>query len=317
MKAEQVMAPVAKELDLVRDSLREAATAGFPECAPLFSQMVNNTGKGLRPALTLMSGKLYNYDLDVLIPMAKGVELLHIASLVHDDIVDDAPMRRGLAYLGESWNPDSAMLVGDYLFAKSAEIVSTTENLEVIKLFAQTLMRISEGQLFETLGAYKPRSRQDYFSIISAKTASLFELATKSGAVLGGAPSDKVEALKDYGHNIGMAFQIRDDILDFVSSEQEMGKPVKNDLPRGNVTLPALLYMEKHPDDGRLRSALQRRDTEALRQAAVDVSASPAIDESRDIAAGYAESARRQIAVFPDCAPRKALAGLVDYVMTT
>ena len=210
------------------------------------SYVVKETGKGIRPALTLLSGKFFKYNLTYLLPMAVSVELMHTATLVHDDAIDKALTRRGQATINSIWGDEIAILMGDFLFAKAGEFVADTQTPRVIKLFSQTLGIISSGEINQFRGAFKlDQNREDYFQRIYGKTASLFSLATQSGAILSQAPEEAVAVMKEYGDNLGIAFQIVDDILDFTSTEEAMGKPVGSDLTQGTLTLPAMLVMER------------------------------------------------------------------------
>ena len=214
----------------------------------------------MRPALTLLSGKPFNYDLTYLLPMAVSVELMHTATLVHDDAIDKALTRRGQATINSVWGNEIAILMGDFLFAKAGEYVADTQTPRVIKLFSQTLGIISSGEIAQFRGAFKlEQKREDYFRRIYRKTGSLFSLATQSGAILGHAPDETVAVMKEYGDNLGTAFQIVDDILDFTSTEEAMGKPVGSDLMQGTLTLPAMMVIERNPEDNPVKRLFETR----------------------------------------------------------
>ena len=188
---------------------------------------------------------------------------LHIATLVHDDTIDKAALRRGQATISHLWGDHAAVLVGDYLFAKSATFVCATENVRVIRLFSETIMHLSRGELQERIGAYDwTTGREDYYQRIQQKTASLFTTAAESGAILSGAPEETVQRFRTFGHCLGMAFQIVDDILDFQGTESEVGKPVGADLAQGVLTLPALLLQERYPYDDPVKAIFEEPEDE-------------------------------------------------------
>ncbi len=313
MGIESALAPVQAEMPLVREKLREIAEVDFPQLAEMLSYLMDRMGKGIRPALTLLSGKFKNYNLDSLIPMATAVELLHTATLVHDDAIDKSLLRHGFPTLNSIWGDSAATVVGDYLFAKSAEVVTIPGNVRVVRLFAQTLMAIAKGELDEALSAYNlQQTRQDYFRRIANKTASLFAMATESGAILSENSEEVVQALKNYGYNLGLAFQIADDILDFTGEEKEMGKPVGKDLRQGILTLPAILMLERSPGDNPVKRGFENRG-EDLNRAVAEIRNSSLIEESYIIATELARKACQAIENLPDSPPKRALIELAEY----
>jgi len=223
MNLSDIYEPIQGDLEKVEQSLETVADVDVPLLAQLLRYALKDGGKRIRSALTLFSGKFHDYNLDLLVPMATAVELLHSATLVHDDIVDNSPVRRGKPTVSRAWDEARALLLGDYLFAKAGSLVASAGNLRVIKLFGQTLMTISSGELRQTDTIFDlKRARDHYYHWISAKTACLFSTATESGAVLSQSPEDIIKTMIDYGYNFGMAFQIVDDVLDFIGEEAEM-----------------------------------------------------------------------------------------------
>jgi len=219
LSLDAIYAPVAADLVTVERELKAVANVDFPPTAELLRYILSG-GKAIRPALTLLSGSFYDYNLKLLIPMATAIELMHTATLVHDDAIDNSPVRRGRATVNSLWGEDRAVLLGDFLFAHSGELCTTTGNLRVIALFISTLRIISTGELIQTFDAFDVnQARAHYLERIARKTAALFATATESGALLGGAPESSVEILRDYGHNLGIAFHLADDILDFAGTE--------------------------------------------------------------------------------------------------
>ncbi|MFC1979633.1 polyprenyl synthetase family protein [Chloroflexota bacterium] len=318
MTLAEIYEPIEKDLGRVEKNLRSISEIEYPHLSELLSYILIG-GKGIRPALTLLSGKFYNYGFDRLLPMASAVELLHIATLVHDDAIDKSEVRRGRATINSLWDEERAILLGDYLFAKAGEFAASTQNLRAITLFSQTLQIISSGELNQIFNAFNPeQTRDDYMKRISSKTASLFLLATESGAVLSQAPEESVEVLKEYGFNLGIAFQIIDDILDFIGSEEEMGKPIGSDLTQGTLTLPAMLLLEHHPDDNPVKRMFQEsEDREKNVKLAIEmVRNSKIVEQCYDIASGYCNKACQHLLLLPDKASHQALLKLSDYVIT-
>ncbi len=316
LQIDAIYEPVQKDLLQVEEGLKDFAQADFPWMRELLEHILNNGGKRIRPALALLAGKLYSYQPDLLFPMATGVELLHIATLVHDDTIDNSLVRRGKPTINSLWGQSAAVLLGDYLFSGAAHLVSSTGNVPVMRLFAQTLMTISSGELQEGFMAYNLRqTREDYYQRIAAKTASLFSLAAQSGAILSQASEEAVKSLKDYGHNLGLSFQIVDDILDFIGEEEEMGKPVGSDLIHGNITLPAILFLERHPQSDLIEKAFGKGSGEDFERALEGICNSAIIEECYRIASDYCSRACHALKTLPHNASHKALLDLTDYVI--
>jgi geranylgeranyl pyrophosphate synthase len=308
--------PVQDDLEKVERSLEEIADSEFPLLSQLLAYTLKDGGKRIRPALTLLSGKFYVYDLQPLILMASAIEMLHTATLVHDDIVDNSPIRRSKPTVSQVWGENSALLLGDFLFAKAGSLAAATGNLRVVKLFSQTLMTISGGELKQTGVTYDlARAREYYFAWISAKTACLFSAATESGAVLSQAPEEAIEAMRDYGHNLGMAFQIVDDVLDFVGEEDELGKPVGSDLREGTMTLPSILFAESYPEDNLLKSVVEKKDAESVAMAVERIRNSPVIDKCLALASEFCSKARIAVEKLPHNSARKSLIDLAAYIV--
>lgn len=317
MKLEDIFEPIHSELPFLRQGLKKVAEVDSPEFASLLDYAVGNAGKGIRSALTLLCGKFHRYSLKLLFPAAIAVELLHLASLIHDDTIDKASLRRGMPTISRLWGDNIAMLAGDFLFAKASELITSTGILEVVRLLSQTLMAISQGELEETWKAYDVRqTRQDYFRRTEKKTASLFALATRSGAILSESPKEVAEALYIYGYKLGIAFQIVDDVLDFTTAEEELGKPVGKDLSQGILTLPVILFLEQNLKDNPVRAYLKRRGgEEELKRSLNLLRNSPVIEESHQIARGFSQEACQAIKFLPQNPSKKALFNLAEYTV--
>ena len=308
-------------LDLVRDDLDRVESkmltigrAGtYAPLAEAFLALLGSGGKRLRPALALAAyGFFANPASDKTIAVAAAVETLHNATLVHDDLIDNALVRRGITTLNAVWNKGATVLAGDYLFARAAGFAAETENVRVIQLFAETLRIIVEGELRQLFSSRQWRQPKDaYYPRIFAKTASLFASATRSGAILGGATAEQEQALYDYGHHFGMAFQIVDDILDFAGEAATLGKPVGGDLRQGIMTLPFFYYLQAQPDPATVIALLETGDAGAGEVIAA-VRASDAIGQALAEARSFAEQAKAALAILPDGPFCTALSALTD-----
>jgi len=246
LQAFSILDPISDQLALVDDRLQEFSNSSdLPSLKQLLTHVFDSTGKLARPALTLLTAGFHPNDGEKVITMATAVEMLHVATLIHDDTVDEAETRRGRVTVSSNWGQHTAVLLGDYVFAASATYVCATGNIRVIKRFSETIMDLSKGQMQETANSRNiDHGLQDYLERIYFKTASLFSTSGESGAILSGAPESTVQILKTYSEKIGLAFQVVDDVLDITGTEEEIGKPVGSDLLNGVITLPTIYAME-------------------------------------------------------------------------
>jgi heptaprenyl diphosphate synthase/octaprenyl-diphosphate synthase len=314
----EIYAPVASELAAVEVRLKGLSQTGFPHLSQLLAHSLKGNGKRIRPALTLLCGQFYEYDVDRLVAMATAVEVLHTATLVHDDAIDHSLVRRSRPTVNQLWGEEQAVLLGDYLFAEAGALTATTDNLRVIKLFAQTLKTISSGELDQAVNTFTiKQSREQYIGRIARKTATLFATATESGSVLSHAPEESIQVLIEYGYNLGIAFQIVDDVLDFVGTPEELGKPVGSDLVQGTVTLPLLLAVERYPQETSLKQLFLDRADRDNTGAVIDlVRNSPEIvQECYRVAAAYCERASRNLHRIPMAPGLQSLTDLACYVV--
>ncbi len=326
MSAQVGTDPIRAVLDMVQpglarmeDSLRLLSETDDPILAPMLSTVLPGSGKRLRPALALLVGRLAAgaTDAEALNHMAVGVELLHTASLVHDDIIDESDTRHGGATLYARVGNALAVLVGDYLFSQAAQACVATGNLQVVRLFAETLGAMAQGQIDDAnreLGGHhtwETLSRDQYYRTISGKTASLFVLACQGTGLLAGLTASQVDALGVYGRHLGLAFQVVDDILDFTATQETLGKPVGSDLRAGTITLPVILMRDHALADGRFRAAFETEDADLQVRL---------VQESGAIALAHAEAddlvarARSALDVLPRGVEREALDALAAFV---
>jgi octaprenyl-diphosphate synthase len=317
VKLDDLYGPVQQDLDLVDETIDALRDVDYQPMAEMLDLVLATRGKRLRPALALLAGKFGRYRLDLLVPLAAAIELLHTATLVHDDVIDNAATRRGRPTANSLLHNTTTVMLGDYMFAHAANFAAHTGNIEVIRLFSRTVITIARGEIGQDMAAYDTRQTvRQYLQRIAGKTASLFAAACQGGALLTEASKDRVEALKDYGYNLGMAFQIVDDILDFVGDEQELGKPVGSDLSQGTLTLPSLLLLDRYPKNNPIRKLFaRRRRQECLSQAVEMVRQSDIPRESYQMAESFAGEAVEALTALPRNAARRTLRDIVAYVL--
>ncbi|MGC4189644.1 MAG: polyprenyl synthetase family protein [Thermomicrobiales bacterium] len=311
-----------KDLELVEQRLLQSARIDYPVVSNLVTGLVATGGKRLRPLLLLLAAKAFTYDRDRAIIAAAGVELLHTASLVHDDNIDRAAIRRGQPTLNSQLSSGAVILIGDFLFAQSAMLAAATESVRVVSIFASTLGSICDGQLLETLQAHDlGQDRESYEKRIYGKTASLFAGAAEMGAVIGHASEAAINEMRGFGGDIGMAFQIIDDVLDLRQGTQTLGKPAGNDLRQGVVTLPTMIYAAALAENSPERDTLERIVAgEETRDDVIDgiidaIRASGAIEETERIAGEYSASARNRLRVVEDESIRMQFEEIVELTL--
>jgi octaprenyl-diphosphate synthase len=291
------------------------------ELIPRIGKYIQSSGgKRIRPAVLLMAARLCRYTGDRAVLYAAVVEFIHTATLVHDDIIDDAELRRGRLAVHSQWGNDITVLLGDYLYIKSMALALTHDELEIIRLLCDVTLRMIEGELYQlTKNGDPDLTEEEHFEIIRRKTAYLFSGCARIGAMLAGRPAVEVEALGQYGFKLGIAFQLVDDLLDLTGTVQSLGKPVASDLREGKITLPVIALM--HRGDPAARALI----TEVVRTRALtperwqEISALLAthrtIDYAYERAVQLANEAKAHLQVFPPSDERAALEALPDYVL--
>jgi heptaprenyl diphosphate synthase len=277
-------------------------------------------GKRVRPALVLLSARCGSYDLDRLTPAAMAVELTHAATLVHDDVIDRSAIRRGRPTVAASLGDEPAIVIGDFYFAKAYEHAARTESTEVVGILARAVMEICAGEVRQQAIRYRYSTGVDeYMQRIESKTATLLAASSDIGAALAGVPPGLRSALHEYGRMLGLAFQIADDVLDYLGSEGEIGKPIGKDITEGFATLPLMLAMEDESIAHQLKKVLQDgRELNASEASAVVeiVRRSGAPQRALERARDYASTASRQVDAIAATEIRDAFAALTDYVVS-
>ena len=310
--------PVQKGLQEAEDLLCSQSNGANPELSAALEHLLSSGGKRLRSTLALLTGQILDAPHDAIVTLAAAVELLHTATLVHDDLIDGALLRRGNPTLNARWSPPATVLTGDFIFARAAKLAADTDHLPLMKLFADTLAVIVNGELTQLFSARGLTSRENYYKRIYAKTASLIEMTTRTAAMLSPVDEAVVESMREYGYNLGMAFQIVDDVLDFTGEQAEVGKPVGSDLLQGLVTLPAIYYAEAHPDDPDVICLTSGcySEHERMERLVVAVGKSEGVKKSLEEAEGYIQKALEHLTAMPDRAERQALHDLARYTVT-
>lgn len=309
--------PIQSLLQRVEERMLAQTDERYPDITAALGHLLASGGKRVRPAVTLLTGGMIGADPDRLVTLAAAVELLHTATLVHDDLIDGAVLRRGMATLNAQWSPAATVLTGDFIFARAARLAAETNSVTVMNLFSQTLTTIVGGELTQLFKRTGTASREQYEQRIYAKTASLFEAATASAALLSPASDNTVEALRCFGYSLGMAFQIVDDVLDFTGEQATVGKPVASDLRNGLVTLPVLYYLDAQPHDSDLQRLLagdfpgggeMERLIDAIRQG-------DGIHKAMEDARRYVDQGLEILGTFPDSMERGSLEELARYIV--
>lgn len=310
------MEPIQEEMVLVENLLLASSPGQHAMLTATIQNIFNAGGKRVRPSLCLLTAGLFKANPSYAVPLAASVEMLHTATLVHDDLIDGAMIRRGNPTLNAVWSPDIAVLAGDFLFARAASLVSEVEIVQVMRLFANTLEIILNGEITQKFSKWQV-DRDEYEARIYAKTAALFVLSTQSAAMLGAADIASLQAVINFGRLIGTAFQIVDDVLDYVGSEDKMGKPIGGDLHQGIFTLPAILYGENYPEDGLFLDYLAQQVTgdEAVQTLIKRIQRSGVIEVSLDEARARLVAGQEALQVLPSSTYRDALYELASHLV--
>ena len=276
---------VQDQLQFVEQRIRsQAGEEHHPDLRSALEHLLAAGGKRIRPTLGLLVGNMLGAPEDKLITLGASVELLHTATLVHDDLIDGALLRRGMPTLNARWSPAATVLTGDFLFARAAKLAAETDHLPLMKLFADTLATIVNGELTQMFSARGVIDRENYYQRIYAKTASLFEMSSLAASMVATEDEETRSSMKAFGYEVGMAFQIVDDILDFTGEQSAVGKPIGSDLLNGLVTLPAIYYAEANPNDEDVLSLPEGgwKDTDRVQRLVDGIRQSEAIRQSMD-----------------------------------
>ncbi len=309
--------PIQESIRLVEERMHAQSEGHHPELGAALEHLLSSGGKRIRPSVALLTGGMFGADTDRLITLGAAIELLHTATLVHDDLIDGSLLRRGIATLNSQWSPAATVLTGDFIFAQAAKLAAETDSVAVMRVFAETLATIVNGEITQMFSSRGLASRDDYYRRIYAKTASMFELATTAAALLSPVDEETVEIIRQFGYDIGMAFQIIDDILDFTGEQDTVGKPVASDLRQGLITLPALYYLEANPKDPDMQSIIAGNffSDERMKRLVSAIRKSGAIEQAEDEARRFISCALKILEDQPESIERDALQDLAEYII--
>lgn len=304
---------VSSEFDAVNDVILRELTSHVPLVEHIAEYIISSGGKRLRPLVTLLIGRALDYDQKALIELAAIIEFLHTATLLHDDVVDTSDLRRGRPTANNKWGNAPSVLVGDFLYSRAFQLMVRIGNMAVMDRLANATNVISEGEVLQLMNVRNPDlSIEDYYQVIKGKTAMLFAAATESAAVLAGSDSAVQKAAYDYGIDLGIAFQIQDDILDYSGSAEALGKNAGDDLAEGKVTLPLIRTLQTCDDitRKRIRRAIRQGGTEDLDPILEAVQTTGALEFCQQQALKHCDQAISALSILPDSPARDALSGL-------
>lgn len=309
--------PIQERLRQVDQTMLAQADQHHPDLGAALEHLLSSGGKRIRPAVALLSGSILGGEPDRLVILGAAIELLHTATLVHDDLIDGSILRRGITTLNAQWMPAATVLTGDFIFARAAKLAAETESIPVMKLFAETLATIVNGEITQLFSSRGLVSKEEYLQRIHAKTASMFELAAAAAALLSPVDGEMVQDFRNFGYDIGMAFQIVDDVLDFTGEQATVGKPVGSDLRQGLVTLPALYYFEENQTDPDLAwlGMGSRSSDDRLERLIDSICTSGAIEQSLQEASYYIDCGLEILRKLPESEERMALEDLANYIV--
>ena len=311
------IAPVQEQIKLVEERMRTQAVDSHPDTRAALEHLLASGGKRVRPTVVLLVGNMLAAPEDKLITIGAAVEMLHTATLVHDDLIDGSLLRRGMPTLNARWSPAATVLTGDFIFARAAKLAAEANNLPIMKLFAETLATIVNGELTQMFTSRGLINRDNYYQRIFAKTASLFEMSARAAAIVAPTDDAAVEAMRVFGYETGMAFQIVDDILDFNGEQTAVGKPLGSDLLQGLVTLPAIYYAEANPDDPNVKTLSEGGwgNQERMEELVKSIRQSEAIKLSLREAEAHIVRALGSLTPFKSSSERSALEELATYII--
>jgi octaprenyl-diphosphate synthase len=317
---EEVVKLIKEDLAKLEDSIDNLLTTRVAFIKDVVHHLIRSGGKRVRPILVILSSKLCGCHSDDPLPYAAIVEFIHTATLLHDDVVDNAETRRGSATANTVWGNESTVLVGDFLFSKSFDLMVSNQNPEILKVMSRATTDLAEGEILELLKTSDAGiTEEEYFEVIEAKTAVLLSAACEVGALLGNVDGKKRSALRDFGYHIGMAFQLTDDLLDYVSSDRVLGKDTGRDLKEGKVTLPlikalssATVEERKFIEQTLKKPSINARDFQRTKKI---IEKYDGLGYTAGLSKSHVDTAKTLMDIFPDSLYKKALIDLADYIV--
>lgn len=315
-----LLAPVRDDFNAVRVRLDEVLTAEINTAAAVSAYVARNKGKGLRPALVLLAARSIGEITEGIRSAAVGIELLQASTLLHDDVIDGSPMRRGNPSVNAQWGNEVAVLMGDMLFTQALALFVSTGSLNVMDAAARQTRLLIEGEIFaRELRAAPDFSEDSYLELIRRKTGALMSLSSEVGAMLSGADEERIELMREYGRYLGMAFQIADDVLDVVGDPRVVGKPTGQDIREGTVTLPLIRALNAAPEsdaapihDLVTGGVTDTATWESIRRFIEDHGG---VESARETARDFSHRAKDALATFPNSPARRSMSKLLEYVV--
>jgi heptaprenyl diphosphate synthase len=316
MKLKMLYSDMRSDLDLIEKELEIAVNSSSDLLNEASLHLLHAGGKRIRPVFVLLAAKFGNYQIKQMKQVAVPLELIHMASLVHDDVIDDSEMRRGQLTVKAQWNNRVAMYTGDFIFARALEYITEIHDPEAHRILSYTMVEICLGEIIQIEDKFKlDQNLKDYFRRIKRKTALLISSSCHLGAVVSGADTQTANHLKRFGYYVGMSFQIIDDILDITASDKELGKPAGSDLIQGNITLPIIFLKDSPEFRPALERAISGEMTEIERLALIKrIRQSDAIARSKVISDRYLQKALRELDELPASPAKKSLRDIALYM---
>jgi len=312
---------IGEDLKLVELQFRKDLESDVPLIRKVGEYVLSSGGKRVRPALLLLAARLCGYVGDKAVPLASVVEFIHTATLLHDDVVDNASLRRGIASVNTLWGNEASVLVGDFLFSKSFSLMVGVGSLDILRVFSDATTVIAEGEVLQLLCTGDiDLTEERYIGVVRSKTAILMSAACEAGAILGGASGRQQQVLADFGMDLGIAFQLMDDILDYTATEEEFGKCIGHDLEEGKITLP-LIYTLRYctgVEQSAIVAVLEKDEMslDDFQHVSGLVKRYGGIEYTVNAARGYIERCRGLLDMFDASSVRAAMLDLADYVVT-
>jgi octaprenyl-diphosphate synthase len=321
MQIQDVFSAYKDGLQQVEKYINEYVTSEIKLIPEVAHHLIDSGGKRFRPLLLLICARLCGYHGESRFPMATVMEFIHTATLLHDDVIDQASIRRGKTSANQIFGNAISILVGDFLCFKSYTLMTGIGNLDILKLISETGDIMSEGEVFQLSKCGDINlTDEEYFSIIEKKTAVLISASCAAGAILGSAPREKIDALVQFGRNAGMAFQITDDVLDYMAKGEEFGKSIGKDLEEGKITLPLIFTIKQSTEEEKnnIKEILTRRKSsqKAAREILRLIKKYNGIDASLQSAAGYINEAKSQLSIYEDCPEKDHLNAVAEYILS-
>lgn len=318
MALDSIRSLVRSDLEAADQFICTELKSDIPLINELVEHIIKCGGKRIRPLVVLLAARAFNHEKDHHIELAAAIELIHTATLLHDDVVDSSALRRGQETAHMIWGSEASVLVGDFLYSRAFQLIVKLQNLEIINIFSNATNIIAEGEILQLANCRNPDTTEDaYFEVIQRKTAKLFEVASQVGTALSPYSKQQMDAMQNYGMQLGIAYQLIDDALDYSSSSEELGKNIGDDLAEGKTTLP-LIYAMKNGSAAEatiVRNAIVSGSSEKLNDILTIIESTRAIEYTANAAKRYAKQANSILTKIPDSPYRSALHDLAEFVV--